>query len=153
MNTALSEFHRLPQNKKELNSFFVAAKNEILNGYTDLIQLKIQMKIFSDLLKKLNDDKEIKNAICNEVANSDQEKIKYQERTKWDFSVCNDSELEELLEYEKKVKAAIIERKDFLKGIDPNNDLNNERPIVNEETGEIINAPAKGCIKVLTVNL
>jgi len=152
MENAISYLNVLPQTKEEIKSFASKVKESYLLGEENPLKLHIQLKSFEILLKTIKDDKEIKEAILNEVEKYGAKnfedfgaKISITERGTYDYSNCNHSEYNELLKElseltEKKKKIELM-----LQSID--------RPVGDADTGEIINPAQKKSNTIISITL
>ncbi|CAB4126229.1 hypothetical protein UFOVP153_19 [uncultured Caudovirales phage] len=105
----------------ELESFFYVSNILETGRILDAAKSIAQME---ELLKQIKGNKDLKNAIRDEVAKygkeykSDTVKIELAEvGTKYDFSQCGDSELKDLYETLEQIKAKVEEREKFLKNL------------------------------------
>ena len=151
MENALSTLSVLPSSKLELASFKASAKEAILNGYNEPLEILRTFKVF-DEISKLRADKEIKAYIEIESDKYTEKTIEafgceFQKREmpKYDYSACEDSELD-MMENELKLLTENIKaRKKFLITLKDN--------YINQETGEIVKPPVVTYTNSIAVKL
>jgi len=97
MENALSQLSTLPATKAQQTDFFRKAKDELLSGNYNPLQVRVFFKSIIDTLQNLMDDKEIKEIIMDEADKYHEKtfevfgsKITKSKRTTWDYKVCND---------------------------------------------------------------
>ena len=149
---ALSSITILPVTKKERKSFVEKAKQEILSGIYNPLEIDIYLKGIEELIKEIRKDEEIKEAIFNEAEKYSEKDIDLQSaiisktsRKTYDYSCCLDSTYNDLKLKESNLKAEIKEREGFLKVI--------KEPIFIDSTGEQINPPSYKTTDILSINL
>jgi hypothetical protein len=151
MENALSTLSTLPENKQQLTDFKANLKNAILSGVKDGLEIKKLHKVLEEILKTFKEP-EVVEMIESEADKYHEKSFEYigakfqkRNNTKYDFSVCEDSELIQLEQQEKLVKTNLKARQDFLKGLKEN--------YINQETGEVIKPPAKTTSEILAITL
>ena len=142
---AISYFKQLPETKEQINTFFVQVKESFLNGEENPLKLWVQFKAFETLLKEINKDEKIKDAVLNEA-------MKYPGTTFEDFNAQiqikeaspkfdfhNDTILANLEKQITELTEKKKKREIMLKSLD--------KPVWDEESGEEI----KPAIKISSV--
>jgi hypothetical protein len=143
--STLAIFSNFPTTKAEINICIKNAKEEILSGDFNPLEIDLHMKKMEEVVKGLREDKEIKAAVMTELEKYVEKTVKLAgcEITKkslssWDYDFCNDVELNRLSLQADELIKAVKERQAFLQS------LPYEMTFVNNETGEIdIIYPAK----------
>jgi uncharacterized protein YbcC (UPF0753/DUF2309 family) len=150
--TELSKIFILPETRQDIQNYVSNVKLNILNGENDPLKVLKNLKVLENIIDELKNDSEIKELIQNEADKFAEKtieiygaKITKSERTEWDFSECNDSELSKLENALFQTKAEIKRRQYFLK-VCPSN-------FVNMETGEVINQATKKSKSIISVTL
>ncbi len=147
----LSLFKDLPASKKEIDAYVQKVKENILNGEFDALDVKLKLKVFSEIIKSLEKDEDIKDFVISEAEKYEKSfeylgnKFTLQNRSTYDFETCKDSEWSELQTQLKALKEKIKERENLLKSL--------KAPIADAETGEIIYPPAKKTNTILNLTL
>lgn len=143
MSEALAIVRLLPDNKSQIESFIRVAKNEILSGEVNPLEIDIRLKIMEELIAGLRKDSDIKAAILNELDMYPEKtvavygaEITKRNYTKYDFSLCNDSELELLQAEADLANMKVKQRQEMLKVISPCS-------VVNPDTGEYLQPARK----------
>lgn len=121
----LSAVNLLPSNKQQVQVFVSSLKNSIMEGEVDPLNLLVQLKMIEKTLEILKDkdvEKEIlKNALNyhkDELADFKGCKLEVKETgVSYDYSVCDDIEIDKLYEQKKQLDDKIKEREAFLKNI------------------------------------
>jgi hypothetical protein len=151
MNT-LSTITVLPSTNDEINHFVESAKAEILSGNTDPLVIKRQLKAFREVIKNLEEDEEIKDYILTEALKYNGKtfdhaccKFQIRETPVYEYTFCNDSELNQLKAKLEMIKEQVKAREKWLQSL--------KEPFTNEETGEIIKPPAKKSTTVIAITL
>lgn len=119
------------------------AKELFLNGEIDPIKGWINMSRFSQAVEELKKDDDIKDFVLTELAKYGPETTfgdcilqQIEAGVKYDYSVCNDSTIEELHRQQKVIMEKIKEREKMLKTMPASG-------LADPETGEIIYPPVK----------
>ena len=131
-------------NRSDMIDLFVETKELILSGEENPLKIAVSLKVFEDLIKKLRTDMNIQECVLEEAFKENEKtftaygaEIQIKEMgTKYDFSGCNDSLLDELYAEMNKLKDKIKARENMLKSI------SEDSPAVSME-GEILNPPIK----------
>jgi hypothetical protein len=149
--TTLSVINILPSNKKEIQTFVQDAKNRILAGYENPLKIAVQLKSFEEVIKELRDDKDIKELILKEAEKEGKSFKQFNAEfnikevgVKYDYSVCDDQQWNEL---DKQITGLIEKRtarEKFLKVI---------KGEVYDANGIHLNPPAKKSTTSVTVTL
>lgn len=133
---------------------------EIEDGVIDPIKAHIYLKSIEDLLNNFFDGKShpdtvkrYKELVVDEAIKNGKRFEKYgatfevkEAGTQYDWSVCNDSVLDELIEKAKFYKDEVTKRQDFLKMIP-------SEGVANPSNGELVYPPNKTSTTSLTVKL
>lgn len=141
--TTISVIKLLPENQIEVKSFADRIKNAVLNGEINPIELDYHLKVISDMVETIRKDKDVRECTLNEMSKCGKSfsykdaEITLSERKSYDYS--NDHEWTKLKE---KMKA----RETILKNVPEGTAM------VDEETGEIYNAPLIKRSDVITYN-
>ena len=150
MENALSTLSVMPENKAEIKTFVASFVEAAKNGYNEPLEVLKKLKILEEVAKQCKS--ELKEFFENESDNYSETTIEAfgckftkSNRTTYDFSVCNDSELEIRYKALEQAKEAVKERETML------NTLKTET--VSMETGEVIHPPAKTTNSILSVTL
>ena len=152
MEAAISQFSNLPQTKAERAHFVELVVNEILNGERDPLEVEIYLKNIEETINEIRKNSEVKQLLINEAAKYNAKtfdfkgsKITISQRSSYDYSTCNSSEWSEL-------DHQIKELKEKQKTIEKQLSVMT-KSIVDAETGELINPPAKSTTEFLTIKL
>ena len=152
MEKAISTLTILPTTKVQINDYTNQIKRSILSGEYDLLNIAKVLKSLGTIAETLLKDEEIKEAIHDEADKWHEKtfehvncKFQKRETAKYDFSICEDSELTMLENEEKRIKAAIKARKEYLKTL--------KDFAVNQETGEVIKPATKTITSSLVITL
>jgi chromosome segregation ATPase len=149
--TTLSVINVMPSNKAEVKTFVQDAKERILSGNENTLKIAAQLKAMEEVIKELREDKDIREAVLNEYEKTgktfqmfNSEFQKKETGVKYDFSVCEDTEWEDLNKEIEPIKAKIKERETFLKVV---------KNQISTTDGIIINPPVKTSTTTVTVTL
>jgi chromosome segregation ATPase len=149
--TTLSVINVMPSNKAEVKTFVQDAKERILSGNENTLKIAAQLKAMEEVIKELREDKDIREAVLNEYEKTgktfqmfNSEFQKKETGVKYDFSVCGDTEWEDLNKEIEPIKAKIKERETFLKVV---------KNQISTTDGIIINPPVKTSTTTVTVTL
>jgi hypothetical protein len=102
MENALSTLANLPSTKVQIKTFVEKAKEEILSGQYDPLQVEVVLKAFEETVKALRDDKDIKDQLSDEVSKYEKSFVKFgakitqSSRTVMDYKHCQDAVLMDL---------------------------------------------------------
>lgn len=155
----------LNSNKAQRKSFCLQIIEQMENGEVDPIQVHVFLKNIEAIFKTLTDEKtgkdfaerykdSLMDAVAKESGNSfEKYNAKFQVKeagTKYDWSVCNDSLLNGLLEAQEQTEKLIKERQELLKVV-PESGMT----YTDTETGEecTIYRPAKSSSTTVSVTL
>lgn len=141
------------ERKQVIETIITAINNEEVN----IIDIHQKIKITEELIKAITSDKSYKESLLNEVSkfgkthdvNFGKMQIK-EAGTKYDYSVCNDSEIDDLLNQKSFLDEKIKDRQKFLQTL-PSEGLTS----INEETGEAVTLypPAKSSETIVSLTL
>lgn len=142
----------MPSNKAEVHKFVKQTKETILSGEENPLKIAVQLRALEDVIKALRSDPEIKDYALEEAEKEPTKQfdaygaeiIIRETGVKYDYSICNDSILEEKYQELKKLKEQIKDREKFLKSIDGE--------IINKY-GEPLQAPLKKSTTSVTIKL
>ena len=117
-----------------MTMFISKVSEELKDGFQNPLDFYLQAKYASETLKKLLEDKDIKDLAITEAKKygksfeSNGNKIEYSENLspKYDFTVCGDREWDELQAQISKLQEKIKEREAFLKAIPQNSTIMDE---------------------------
>ena len=149
--SSLSQLSYLPENKEQLNSFVLAAKNEILSGNDDILDVIKKMKIIETAFKNLMSDKEIKEYVFdelnkyNDTFDNSEVQIKHTNRASYDYS--NDEIWLRLNSDKKSIDNKLKDREKYLKSLNQNNHG------FDVETGEVVYPPIKKHTDILSIKI
>ncbi len=140
--SAISQFTYLPQSKSERELFINMCIEEVLSGNRNPLELEIMLKNLEDTINAIRKNQTFTDCVMNEVDKYPEKtfafkgvKITKTVRRTYDFSVCGDSEYDELIEEQAAIKEKIKAREEFLKTLKP------EFQIADAKTGNILNCP------------
>ncbi len=127
MESAISIFSKLPETKSQVKDYVRIIKESVLNGEVEPLAFASQVSALEQLFKALKQDAMIKDVILEEAEkygskSFEKDNAKFQIKqvgVKYDFSGCNDSELDECNEQIEKLTKAKKKREALLKAIDP----------------------------------
>jgi hypothetical protein len=149
--TTISVINVLPSTKGEVRKFVQDAKQCILSGYENPLKIASQLKGFEEVIKELRQDKDIKELTLKEALKEgktfDKFGANFQTKevgVKYNFSVCDDQEWNELDAKIKELSEKKEQRETFLKAI--KND-------VFDNSGVQLKAPLKTSTTQVTVTL
>lgn len=132
-------FETYPENKFQQQMLANEIILPVIEGDVNPIDVYVKAKAIQDALKIVTDDDRVKDLVICEVEkygnnttyNSASLQVK-EMGVKYDYSVCNDSIYNDLVDNIEKLKETLKQREKFLKSISSDGTL-----IVNEETGEV----------------
>jgi len=139
--SALSLIKAMPENKAQIASFIRSAKDELLSGSVNPIEMDIRLKILEEIIAGIRKDEAIKEQLVDELAKYPEKTVKIfgceiskRNMTKYNYQYCNDSELVLLQAESDNANQKLKDRQELLKHIKPNE-------LVNPETGEFLQPP------------
>ncbi len=140
METTISAISQLPATKGEIKMFVEKFVEEFTSGGCDTLRVYSQIKALEQTIKAITDNKEVKDTLLNQSQKYGAKSFDYGNAkfeiaelgVKYDYSVCNDSELMQLESQAAALAIKIETRKEFLKLL-PDNGME----LINQETGEI----------------
>lgn len=148
----LSTLTILPETKQQIQNYVEKAKSEILAGNESPLKVWKLLKSFSEVIKQIQQDEDIKKYILDEAEKEGKKqfelhgcKFTIQNRLSYDFSECNDSELDQLQKEAELLSLKIKARQAFLIGL--------EDSFNNPDTGEILLPPVKKTTTTVAVTL
>jgi len=152
MNT-LNTITILPSTKKEIEIYCNNIKEEILQGNESPLKILKQLKAFELVIKELLKDNELKDCFVNEAYKFKKGQFEFSEckfqvknsPAKWNYSNCNDSKYNQLVNKLNLAKEELKAREKFLQNI--------KDVYEDESTGEIINPPLKMQSEIISVTL
>ena len=151
--TTINVITLLPSGKEQIKSFVSDFKARILNGERDAIEILTQLKYAEKTLSELLTDEELDAYFLDEAAKYHKDELlswngcKLQVRevgTRYDYSVTNDTTLEDLERQKKQIDAQIKERQKMLQTL--------SGEIYNED-GVQLQRPVKSSKTKLTVTI
>lgn len=161
----LNTLELMNSNKAQRRSFCLQIIEQIENGTADPLQVHVFLKNIEAIFKTLTDEKTGKDfairyreslvlAASREDGNSfEKYNAKFQVKeagTKYDYSVCNDPVVNDLLAQQEEIKKKLEERQTFLQNIPEGGMV-----VTDEATGETskIYRPAKSSTTTVSVTL
>lgn len=153
MNEVLSTLKVMPETKSEIKQFSDSLLNSLIFGEINPLEMDGRLKALEDLIKIVRSSEELSEGMLIEAEKYGQKSFeegnfKYQIKevgTKYDFSQCNDSELNDLTEKIKELSAAKKERETMLKSINP------EFPVYGNDGTQLERATKTSTTKVITL--
>jgi hypothetical protein len=143
MEQALSTFTAMPATRQEQHNFAAKITTELLNGEYDIVKFWVQAKIIADTINEIMDSKQLKDIAIQQIGEDGQNmggcKITVGNRRTFDFSKCDHFEWVELSNQITENKEKLKKIEALLKVLD--------KPIVDAETGAIINPPTVSVIE------
>jgi hypothetical protein len=153
MEKAISTLNQLPSTRSQIKIFTAKLKEEILSGNEDVLKFAVMLKSMEEMIENLRKDAEI-TMNCLAEANKYPKgvfevhgaKIQVRESgVKYDYSVCNDSVLNELNKKLKDLTEEKKKRENTLKNISGS--------LANPDTGEELYPPVKTSSTGIVVTL
>ena len=141
----------IPLNFKSVNDYITKIKYEILSGNKDPLIIKRQLKIIREIVTQVEKDKEVNDYFLSEAEKYGKTfehvgcKFQISERTRYNYSFCNDSKLKYLEAQTKLADNNLKARQEWLKSL--------KESFVDEDTGEIIYPAAKKSTTTISVTL
>ena len=125
--SAISIFRKLPETKDQIKKYSNLVRESVLNGEVDPLQFACHVSALEQLFKALKQDPLIKDVILEEAEkygskSFEKDNAKFQIKevgVSYDFSECNDFELQYLDSQIKELQAKKKARETFLKSITP----------------------------------
>lgn len=154
MEKTTSIIKLMPSTKAQMTSFITKVSEELKSGFQNPLDFYLQAKYASETLKKLLDDKDIKELAITEARRygksfeSNGNKIEYSDNLspKYDFTVCGDRVWDGLQAQLSTLQEKIKERETFLKAIPPNT-------TIMDEDGAVLIPPIKRSTEGLRVTI
>jgi len=154
MSETLSVFRVMPENKKEIQKFGDELLNSVLIGDENPLEIDGRLKALEELINYVRKSDEFQEYLLNEAEKEgaksfERGSFKYQVKetgTKYDYSQCGDTILNNLEKNKASIDNKIKVRKNTLKT------LNFDSDIFDAETGEKLYPPSKtSTTKVITI--
>ena len=152
-SNALSIFKQMPENKAQIESFIRSAEQEITSGFYNPLEVEKQLKIMEELISGIRKNKNVRDQLLSELDRYTEKTISAygvdftkSSRSTYDYSACNDSELDLMQAEADELNKRIKERQEMLKHIQPNS-------VVNPETGEYLCPPSIKSTEVITIKI
>lgn len=150
---ALAAITLLPQTKAQINNFVRIAKNEILSGDYNPLEINLRFKAIEEVIKAIRTDDEIKEMVILEAEKYPEKtvnvfgcEVQKRNNSTYNFKYCNDSELEKLQTIADEANKNLKDRQELLKMLKPNQ-------LANPETGEMIQPPLVSTKTILAVKI
>lgn len=131
----------MPTTKTSLKEFINGAKEEILNGYSEPLEVAIQLKAMEDIIKSLRSDPEIKEMIIEEAEKYGKTFEKFGTKFTLRQSVRYEYNDQQVKDWEEKIKS----RKAMLKSL--------TSEVADTETGEMISPAIKKETDTISITL
>lgn len=121
----MSAVNLLPSTKEQVAVFTQGIKDAIINGDVNPLDVLVQLKMIEKTLEVLK-DKEVESEIMREASKFHKDELLEYRGCKlevkevgvsYDYSTCNDSDIETLYEEKKRIDEKIKQRESFLKTI------------------------------------
>lgn len=152
--SAISQFTYLPQTKSERELFVNMCMDEVLSGNRNPLELEVMLKNMEETINAIRKHPTFVECVMREVEKYPEKtftfkgvKITKTVRRTYDFSVCGDSEYEELVQTQAVIKEKIKAREEFLKTLKP------EFQIADAKTGNILNCPLVYTTESISIKL
>jgi hypothetical protein len=149
---ALSVIYAAPSTYDEIHNFIYKAKQELLNGDYNPLDVEIQLKAMEEIIKQLRADDEIRQAVIDEAEKYGKSfdyrgcKISVREGgVKYDYNNCNDTTWSLLDAEDKAIAEAKKAREKYLQNLPPEGAITPD--------GEAICRPAKTSKTTIAVTL
>jgi len=130
--------------KSQVLDLFDETKNSIMSGEQNPLRVAVHLKALEELISKLRKDDQIQELILDQALKEGEKsfmiygaEIQVKEMgVKYDYSICNDSLLEEFYKEMNELKKKIRDRENMLKNISDRNDIISDK-------GEVLYPPSK----------
>ena len=146
MSKAIEQFRNMPSTWLEIAQFSDLLKNEILSGEVNPLEVELMLKAMSEVLKKVRDDKYVKEAVMKEAEKFAEKTFEFKNivvtkssRTTFDYTECGDNIYNDMKVQENALKAQIKAREAML------------TTGVNTDTGETYDPPKSSTTQFLTI--
>jgi hypothetical protein len=150
---ALSLFRQMPENKAQIETFIRAAEFELTNGDYNPLEVEKQLKVMEELIAGIRKNNAIRSQLMSELDKYTEKTISAfgadftkSGRTTYDYSTCNDSDLQELQTEADVINEKLKKRQEMLKNIVP-------QSVVNPDTGEYLQPPSKKFTEFVTIKI
>lgn len=129
----------LPSNKEQINSFVKKTVNELKEGGINALDFYLQLKSAETTIKKIIDDKEVKELAMSEASKHGSKQFEYRGfevessdnlGVKYDYSICNDRVWDGLQAQLRNLQERIKEREAFLKALPSDNSVMDDEGVV-----------------------
>jgi len=124
--SAISIFRKLPETKEQITNYSRLIRNSVLDGEIDPLLFAAQVSALEQLFKTLKSDELIKDAVLEEAEkygkSFEKQNAKFSIRetgVKYDYTVCQDADYEEILLELDKLNNKKKDRENFLKSLKP----------------------------------
>ncbi len=125
MESAISLFRKLPETKSEVSKYSSLIRESVLNGEVEPLTFYAQLSALEQLFKSLKSDHLVKDLVLEEAQkygfkSFDKGNAKFQVKevgVKYDFSECNDLQLDGINQKISELTELKKEREAFLKSI------------------------------------
>lgn len=152
MEKAISQFSQLPQTKSERALFVEIVVNEIMSGDVDPLKVEIYLKNIEETITQIRKNEKVKELLLSESEKYGQKTFDYEgnkitvsQRTSYNFTECNHSELDE-------INSQLIQLTERKKEIEKELQFMS-KPVADVDSGCVINPPTKTVTKFLTIKL
>ena len=137
MNEVLSTLKVMPETKAEIKKFGESLIQSIQFGEVNALEIDGRLKAIEELIALVRKSQEMSENLILEADKYGQKSFesgnfKYQVKevgVRFDFSVCNDSEWDDLKEEETILKAKLKARETILKAITPGTEMYNSEGV------------------------
>lgn len=154
--STLAIWKGFPQTREDIDVCVTNMKAEMLSGDWKIEEIDLHLKKAEEVISRLRKDEEIKREVRNSWDRYAEKTVKLQncevtkkERKDYKYDLCNDDEINRLLDRQERIKADIKDRQEFLKS------LKKELMIVDPATGEMktIYPPSFEIVEILSVKI
>ena len=143
--------------KEQRRLFIEQTVDSVVNGNVDVKKVHLQIKAMEEIIKGIQDSSSYKDTLLDEALKHGKS-FSYQNAdwqikevgVSYDYTLCNDEELNALMDQNDQLTAQIKERQAFLKTLPVEGII-----MVNKETGEVVKLrpPVKKSTTSVTVKL
>lgn len=110
--------------KEQRQSFVNDIIERVREGQADPLQVQLQLKCAEEIIEKVTSNKDYKRELIDAADKHGKsfsfQNAKFQRKetgVKYDYSVCNDRQINELLQMQQEIEVKLKERQDFLKSL------------------------------------
>ncbi len=150
---ALALIKQMPENKEQIASFIRSAREDLLSGNHNPIEIDIRLKIMEEIISGIRKDEAIKEQLIDEIEKYPEKtvriygcEIQKRNSSTYNYKCCNDSELELLQNEYDFANEKLKQRQELLKMIKP-------QSLVNPKTGEFLEPPLITTKTVLAIKI